>query len=293
MRDYITGFLSYLRIEKFASPLTLYQYRLELEKLSNFLFCCNILSPSNITTPLIRKYIYNVKEKRNLSDTSICKLIAIIKSFFNFLEEEETIVKNPTRKIKTPKKNKTYPKVISRYEIDQILKSIKFAPQRCKKNYTRDKLIISMLYFTGIRRGELLNLNWDDLNLSKSTIIIRSGKGRNDRIMPLHPKLIALIDEYLALRLPLNNNAMFIGEMGRRLSKHSFAYLLKIYLNISCLSNKNYTAHSFRHSFATHLIEKGVDIFKVQTLLGHSSLDSTRIYINFNSSQIAKAVLNL
>jgi len=293
MKDYITSFLDYFRIEKFASPLSIYQYRSELDKFNNYISCSSTFDTLNITTSLIRNYIYSAKEKRNLSNTSICKLIAILKSFFNFLEEEEIIAKNPTRKIKTPKKNKSYPRVISRHEIDRIIDSIKFAPLRCRKNYIRDRLIISMLYYTGIRRSELLNLNWENLNLDNSSIIIRSGKGRKDRIMPLHPILKELIEDYLTLRLPLKDNTMFVGEAGRRLSKCSFSNLIKMYVQISGLSHKGYTAHSFRHSFATHLIEKGVDIFKVQTLLGHSSLDSTRIYINFNSSQIAKAVLNL
>lgn len=121
-------------------------------------------------------------------------------------------------------------------------------------------------------------------------MIVRNGKGGKDRLIPLHKKVTELLDSYLDERLPLKNDALIIGEQGRRLCNKSFVYLLNMYLRLSGLKKKGYSAHTFRHSFATHLIEAGVDIFKVQKLLGHSSLDTTKIYINFNSSQMAKAV---
>ena len=147
-----------------------------------------------------------------------------------------------------------------------------------------------MLYYTGIRRAELLNLEWNDFNLEKNTLLIRSGKGNKDRIIPIHKSLISLLDYYLTQRLPLKNKALFIGEAGKRLCKNTFTDMLRMYLNISGLTKKGYSAHSFRHSFATHLIESGADLFKVQRLLGHQSLDTTKVYINFNSSQMAKAI---
>jgi len=121
-------------------------------------------------------------------------------------------------------------------------------------------------------------------------LIVRNGKGGKDRLIPLHRKVTELIDKYLDERLPLKTDALIIGEQGKRLCKGSFVYLLKMYLTLSGLKKKGYTAHSFRHSFATHLVEAGVDLFKVQRLMGHASLDTTKIYINFNNTQMAKAV---
>jgi len=121
-------------------------------------------------------------------------------------------------------------------------------------------------------------------------MIIRSGKGGKDRLIPLHKAVTRLLDKYLDKRLPLKTDSLIIGEQGRRMCKCSFVNLLKMYLAISGLKRKGYTAHSFRHSFATHLVEAGVDLFKVQKLLGHASLDTTKIYINFNSSQMSKAI---
>jgi site-specific recombinase XerD len=290
MRNYIDSFLAYIKTEKMASPITIYSYRIELKKFCDFLSSENISDLNLISTSTVRQYFYYAKEKRGLCQSSISKIIATVKSFFNYLEEEEIIIKNPTRKIRVPKKICRIPSVMSKYEVDLIIRSVDFAPLRCRKNKIRDKLVLSLLYYTGIRKSELLNLNWTDINLSKNTLIVRNGKGGKDRLIPIHKKVIELLDKYLDERLPLKTDALIIGEQGKRLCKGSFVYLLKMYLTLSGLKKKGYTAHSFRHSFATHLVEAGVDLFKVQRLMGHASLDTTKIYINFNNSQMAKAV---
>ena len=104
-----------------------------------------------------------------------------------------------------------------------------------------------MLFYTGIRRTELLNLNWNDLNLDNSTLTIRSGKGNKDRIIPIHKSLTPLLEAYLNIRLPLKNNALFVGEGQKRLCRNSFTNILKMHIKISGLAKKGYTAHSFRH----------------------------------------------
>ena len=247
----------------------------------------------NIKISQIRDYIYNIKESRNLSPATICKIIAIFKSYFNFLEEDEKIYKNPTRKIRLPKKEKPIPKVISVDEFSRLVSCIKFSPARCRKNYIRDTLIFSILYYCGLRRSELLSLDWTDINLGKNLMFIRLSKNKRGRIIPIHNKIKELLDLYLQQRLPLKNRALFIGEKGNRLTKCSFSNTVNMYLKISGLKKKGYTAHSLRHSFATRLIEKNVNLFMIQRLLGHSSLDSTKIYIHFDNSSYKKAIEQL
>lgn len=290
IRDYIDSFLGYLKVEKISSPVTIYDYNKELQRFSGFLIENNVSDIGSIGTSAIRKYFYHAKDSRDLAPSSVSKIIAIIKSFFNFLEEDEIITKNPSRKVKVPKKVCKIPSVMSKHEVDLIIRSVDFTPLRYRKNATRDKLILTLLYYTGVRRNELLSLNWTDLNLSKSTLIIRSGKGNKDRLIPIHKTLLELLDRYLEERLPLIDDALIVGERGRRMCKCCFVDILNRYLEISGLKKKGYSAHSFRHSFATHLIESGADIFKVQSLLGHATLETTKIYINFNSTQMAKAV---
>jgi len=290
MRDYSNGFFSYLSTEKNASRVTIYQYRRELLRFFHYLASQNTAEINLISTRILREYFSYTKQERNLAYSSVSRIIAILKSFFNYLEESEIILRNPSRKIRVPKKVNKIPHMMTKYEVDMIIKAVDFAPLRYRKNATRDKLILSLLYYTGIRKSELLNLNWTDLNLSKSIIIIRSGKGNKDRLIPIHKNVSQLLDSYLEERLPLKVEALITGSRGKRLCVNSFQNLLNMYLEISGLKKNGYSAHSFRHSFATHLVESGVDIFKVQKLLGHASLDTTRIYINFNSTQMAKAV---
>ena len=279
-----------MRIEKYASPHSLYAYRYHLEKFINYLRQCGIDSFENCSLSVIREYVYTYKDSHNLSINSVRLIISILKSFFNYLSDENLITSNPTKKIKLPKKVSSAPKAIAKFEIERILCAINISPLRCRKNQIRDQLIISMLYYTGIRKSELLALNWNDVDLAKSVLTIRSGKGRKYRQIPLHPKLQKLLDLYIEQRLPLENYALFIGEQGKRLSRNSFANILTMYLKLSGLDLKGFSAHSFRHSFATHLVESGVDIFTVQELLGHASLDSTKIYISFSHQKMISAV---
>lgn len=293
MRRLISDYLYFMKVEKNSSPLTIGAYRLELEKLSGFLEVNGISDPNKISISTLREYLYKAREERKLAPASIGRNIAILKSFFGYLYEEDIISTNSTKKLRAPKAPRTIPKVIPKHEVDRCINSVRFAPSGRFKNRLRDKLILSVLYYTGIRKSELLALSWDDLDLSKSTLVVRSGKGDKDRIIPIHPKVLKLLDQYLTLRLPLKDRALFIGDYGKRLTKGSFTNILHRYLKISGLDNKGYSAHSFRHSFATHLVEAGVDIFKVQKLLGHSSLDTTKVYINFDRKSISDSVSRL
>lgn len=290
MQGYISNYLTYLRIEKNCSPLTITDYRLELEKFITFLEKENLVSLELISHHIIRNYIYTIKAKRNLSNTSVYKKIAVLKSFFNFLIDSEIISSNPTKNIKLPRKEKPIPRAISKTDFERLISCLKFSPSRCRKNYIRDKLIFYLLYYCGLRRGELLSLDWDDVNLGSRIIIIRSSKNKSGRIIPIHPKLYDLLELYLTQRLPLKNRALIAGEAGKRLTVGSFSNLIKMYFKISLLSKKGYTAHSLRHGFATRLIEKNINIFLVQKLLGHANLDSTQIYVHFDNSASIEAI---
>ncbi|MDD3521274.1 MAG: tyrosine-type recombinase/integrase [Actinomycetota bacterium] len=203
MRNYIESFLAYMKIEKMASPVTIYGYRIKLKKFFDFLSSKNISDLNLISTRTVRQYFYQSKENRGLCQSSVSKIIATVKSFFNYLGEEDSIVENPTRKIRATKKKNKIPFVMSKYEVDLIIRSVDFAPYRYRKNNTRDKLFLSLLYYTGIRRSELLNLDWTDINLSMSTVTIRFGKGGKDRLIPLHKEVTRPLDKYLMKDFPL------------------------------------------------------------------------------------------
>ena len=246
MDHYLPQYFSYLSIEKNCSPLTVNDYRLELDKFREYIIKrTSDLNDVNIT--LIRSYIQTIKEERDLSNTSIYKKIAILKSYFNFLEDEEVITKNPTRKIHFPRKEKQIPKVLTHQEFEWLIKCLRYSPSRCRKNYVRDKLIFHMLYYCGLRRSELLNLDWDDINLSSKVLFIRSTKNKSDRIIPIHSKVLELLELYLDQRLPLTSRALIIGEIDKRLTITSFTNLINMHLLISGLKKKGYTTHSFSY----------------------------------------------
>lgn len=134
MRNYIDSFLAYMKIERIASPLTIYDYNKELIRFFDFLSLRNILDINLISTRIVRQYFYHAREKRVLGSSTISKIIATVKSFFNYLEEEDITVKNPTRKIRVPKKINKIPSVMSKYEVDSVIRSVNFAPLRCRKN---------------------------------------------------------------------------------------------------------------------------------------------------------------
>ena len=188
---------------------------------------------------------------------------------------------------------KLWKKVLTHQEFEWLIKCLEYSPARCRKNYIRDKLIFHMLYYCGLRRSELLNLDWDDVNLASKVLFIRSTKNKSDRIIPIHNKVFELLELYLNQRLPLNSRALIVGEIDKRLTITSFTNLINMHLLISGLKKKGYTAHSFRHAFATRLTEKNVNILLVQRLLGHMSLDSTKIYVHFADRDCKKAVYSL
>ncbi|MBA7562059.1 hypothetical protein ES695_18545 [Candidatus Atribacteria bacterium 1244-E10-H5-B2] len=290
MKGLLSRYMTYLRIERACSPYTITNYRLELEKFLFYLLSNDIPEIADVTVSWIREYIYKIKEERNLSNVSLYSKIAILKSFFNFLQSDGIITENPATIIKLPRKEKPIPKIVSEADFKRLISCIKFSPNRCKKNYIRDMLIFHMLYYCGLRKGELLALDWDDIDLGKDILTVRFSKNKTGRILPIHPKVKELLDKYLSQRLPLENRALFIGERGNRMCKASFTNMMNTYLKISGLKEKGYSAHSLRHSFATRLIENNVNLFLVQRLLGHKSLDATKVYIHFDSGSYREAI---
>ncbi len=228
LEQYLQKYLTYLRIEKNCSPLTLCCYGTELEKLLIYLKD-KIGGLNDIKIDIIRDYIYGTCQTRELSPNSVYKLISIYKSFFNYLEENGFMEKNPTRALKLPRKIKPIPKAVSDDDFKRLISCIKFSPARCRKNYTRDSLIFYMLYYCGLRRCELLNLSWEDVDLGKEWIVVRCGKNKKDRIIPLHPKVKEYLDLYLTQRLPLKNNALITGEQGSRLTVSSFNIIINMH----------------------------------------------------------------
>ncbi len=245
----VKGFLKYLITEKNSSPHTITKYSFELKNLLAFLNDKYSLTDFKVVTINdLRQYLEYIKDKNSLCHSSVSNKIAIIKSLFRFLKENNFIDSNPATLLKLSRKPVKIPKFLNDIELAKLLASPdRYKDKRFKKYILRDKLVLYLLAYTGLRKSELINLDWEDINLGSKYLIVRKGKNKTDRLIPLHKTIVILLDEYLSSRLPLKNNALFLSERENRLSSTSLDCLFKRYLKFSGLANKKYTLHTLRH----------------------------------------------
>ena len=190
--------------------------------------------------------------------------------------------------IRTPQKSRKLPKALNEIELNKLLK----APESLKnnRNIVRGRLILTLLAYTGIRRQEMINLNWDDINLGENWLIVRNSKNKQSRVIPLHPKVTELLEAYLTQRLPLKDKALFTGNNGKRLNKNSLVNTFNNYLRISGINNKHYSLHSLRHTFVTQLLKRNANLISIQQLMGHKRIESTYIYMHVTSKELIESV---
>ncbi|MEW6574638.1 MAG: tyrosine-type recombinase/integrase [Bacillota bacterium] len=291
LQEAIREFLRYLRAEKDASPETLAAYRSDLKPLEDFLFRERIAPElANLTTPVLRRYFIWLQEERKLKAASLRRKIHCFRSFFRYLTEQEYIPGDPMRKIRPPKEPDRAPIYLKEEELKRLLTAPEFSSGL---NRLRDKVILYLLAYCGLRRSELLRLDWDDVDLGAGTLRVR-GKGGRERLIPLIPELQQMLWEYLQTRLPLlGNRALFLGREGGQMNKDALTRLFKRYVRMAGLDPAVITPHKLRHSFATLLLEKGTDVFTIQELMGHADLASTRIYAHCSSKRLREAVERL
>jgi len=288
----INEFLFHCKYEKNLSPKTLKAYKIDLNQFLNLI---NDIEIKNISKKEIKKFIEFLHIKKHKPKT-IKRKITTIKALFNYLEYEEIIDSNPFRKIKTNiKLEKNLPKTLSKNEIEKILKTI----YKCRKNaktkfeykvITRDILIVELLFFTGIRVFELCNLKLDSIDFKDKKIII-NGKGQKERKIYIDNKIITLLKEVIDLYFENINKTryIFINRLNNPLTEQSVRNIIYKYSKLANI-DKKITPHMFRHTFASMLLNEGVDIRIIQSLLGHSSILTTQIYTHLNEN-IYKKVL--
>jgi site-specific recombinase XerD len=249
MERHVNSFLKYLIIEKNSSPHTVSKYTFELKNLTTFLKKrYSLIDFNKIQTSDLRQYFEYIRDKGVLCPSSISNKIAIAKSFFRYLNENSIIDFNPAALLRLPRKPRKIPKFLNDIELAKLLA----APDRVRNrrligSLLQDKLILHLLAYTGLRKSELLNLNCDDINLGSRYLIVRKGKNKTDRMIPLHGDVMSLLDEYLSARLPLKNRALLVSQTGNRLSSSSLEYMYKKYLRFSGLAGKKYTLHTLSY----------------------------------------------
>lgn len=268
------------------SPETVSSYRGDQHCLERFLRQYEI-EPlvENLDARVVRRYMVWMKAQ-NYAQASMKRKIDSLGSFFRFLEREEIIDVSPMGKVDRIKKEKRIPTYLSTDEIKHLLNTVE---QRKVSTRLRDRGIIHVLLYCGLRRSELFKLDWTDIDFKSAILKVRMGKGKKDRIIPMNSSVQTSLWEYLQSRLPLTHEAVFLNRYKNRLHAHSLSPILKTLARKAGI-HKNVTAHVLRHSFATMLLQKGADIVSVQQLLGHNDISTTQIYTHTSPERLAEAV---
>lgn len=286
--DYFEEFINYMAVEKNASVHTKANYRSDFKIFINFL-TINDIKPELQTfdVRIIRKYLVYLKNVKEYKNETIRRKINSLASFFKFLVEQEYLIKNPMGPIKAPKREEKIPIYLSDNEIEKLIKA---TMRYGRENALRDKCFIKVLAYTGMRRQESLKLDWGDIDFGLNVIKIRFGKGKKERIVPMPESLSTDLWAYLQTRLPLSNQAVFLSNAGNRLTPSPAQNIFRKYLKKTGLDEKGYSIHKLRHSYASLLIQNNVDLLSVQKLLGHSDLNSTKIYTHVDMDYLKEQV---
>lgn len=286
--DIKKDYFAYLSAEKNASQLTINTYESDFTQFRTFLIVTNLSENiKDISTQVLRNYFSHIKITKNYSSSTIRRKIHSMSTFFKYLTESEYIEKNPMAPIHAPKEKQKLKIYFQNTEIAKLIDS----PIKNKvKNPIRDKAIMMTLFYTGLRRSELISLKIDDVDLSSNIMIVKKAKGQKQRLIPLVEELSDILWLYLKSRLPIENNMLFVNDHGNKLSTTWIQKFFERYLKLEGMDNKGYSIHKCRHSFATHLVRNETSIFAIQELLGHADLNSTKVYTHLDEKFIRKEI---
>lgn len=284
MEDYVDSYYSYLAVIKGLSKNTLESYIRDCKKFILYLKKDNVFELSKIKHSHILDFLTELKYKKSKPRT-IARYIVSIKQFFKYLLIEKIITEDPTINIRTPKLSVSLPDILSLQEIEQLLES----PDDSTNIGQRDSTMLEVLYGTGIRVSELINLELNGLNFDLGYIMVM-GKGSKERIVPLGSIALRKVKSYIeygrnALLKDKSSDYLFLNRNGKRMTRQGFWKNLRQYVIKSGI-NKTVTPHTIRHTFATHLLERGADLRTIQILLGHSDISSTQIYTHIDVKRL-------
>lgn len=271
----VMSFLNYLRVEKGLAPNTVASYERDLKKLAAYCRAGNIPA-EDVTRQNIRDFLQWLFEQ-SLAARSVARHLVAVRSFFRFLLNERTIAHDPSADVESPQSGVTLPKFLGVGEVEALLQQ----PKVSTPAGLRDKAMLELLYATGMRVSELVNLKLDDLNVNLG-ILRCIGKGSKERLIPVGKPALAAVELYInrgrsQLLKRRDVPYLFINNRGERLSRVGFWKILSRYGRAAGISAP-LTPHMVRHSFATHLLERGADLRSIQLLLGHSDISTTQIY---------------
>lgn len=284
--SYLKNFQSYLKIERGLSKNTIDNYSFDLERLVSFLDVNEIaVSPILIQEEIIQQFLFNVSKEVN--PRSQARMISGLKSFFSYLIFEEYRKDNPMVLIETPRTGRKLPDTLSTSDIDRLIDAIDLS----SKEGERNRAMLETLYGCGLRVSELVSLKISDLFFDEGFIRI-TGKGNKQRFVPIGN----LTQKYIAIHMDVrkfltiqkgHEDTLFLNRRGRQLTRAMIFTIIKD-LALKINLTKVISPHTFRHSFATHLLENGADLRSIQLMLGHESITTTEIYVHLDRKHLSK-----
>ena len=286
-KDAISDFKDYLKIERGLSINSIMSYEHDLLKLTKFLDVNKKIKPLNLDSEIIKEFIKHLS--KDVSPSSQSRIISGIKSFYEYLLFEKLIKSNPLAEIEQPKTQRKLPDTLSIDEINLMVSKI----EKNKNEYYRNIAIIETMYGCGLRVSELIHLKLSDLYFDEDFLKV-TGKGNKQRLVPISQINKKCIINYLKESRsknkinPTHTDTLFLNRRGKGLTR---AMIFTIVKNLTKLAGikKNISPHTFRHSFATHLLENGADLKTIQQMLGHESITTTEIYTHLDN----KALVNV
>jgi len=278
MNRYIDKFITYLEVEKNYSSHTLLNYRLDLGEFFTFL---QEQPLEKVEYLHLRRFLSSLRD-RNLKPRSMARKLSSLRSFFRFMNREGYLKENPAVLLMSPKLDKPLPKFLSESEMAQFIE----APKTDDDFGRRDRAILEVLYSTGIRVSELVGLNVEHVDLIGQIAKV-SGKGKKQRLVPIGRKAVDALQTYLSQRKKMNASACFLNKNGTRLTTRGVFNITDKYIK-QVSATKDISPHVLRHSFATHMLDRGADLRSVQELLGHVSLSTTQIYTHVTTDRLKK-----
>ena len=312
MKESVDSFLNHLVVEKGFSQNTLEAYKNDLLQFIKYaqvrLTESGDATWANVDLGLLVDYVSSLRGKNGYRDATTARKVAALKSFFNFLVEEEAIDEDPTEFLSAPRVGRSLPKFLSEDEVERLLDQ---AAEEDSPEGKRDRAILELLYATGLRVSELVSLNVNDINLQEGYVRCL-GKGSKERMAYIYPRAVEVARDYIdgARNLLLsagsrssNGNgagasrdhreakagekALFVNQRGERLTRQWVWSVLKACAKKASL-DKHITPHVLRHSFATHMLRGGASLRHVQELLGHSSITTTQVYTHLTSEHVRR-----
>ena len=282
-------FLLYLEAERGCSRLTISSYASDLRFfLAHLRGSGQPEEPTSLTLPNARSWIVQM-HRAGLSPTTVARRISALKSFARYLEDQGHLTRNEIARLQAPTRRQSLPTYLSQEELLKIRDAA--LRQRTAYGAFRDYAILSVLIFTGIRRGELLNLRLGDVDFAEKTLRVTKGKGNKTRIVPLVEEAVAATQDWLVFRRSKGHDYLFTTARGNRIYPSRLQAIWKKVLARSGVTRPGVTLHTLRHSMATLLLQSGqADLVSIQHILGHSRLDTTGIYLHVVPAQLRQAV---